>query len=98
MTVGYEIFLFKLVFKLGDVVIWGARRLQELRMDLNFQKCLQVLLGRVVHFQGRLCRIFFGKLSLEVVPARLTPGFRVKFGVGRVSWYQSIRLFDSFLF
>ena len=26
----------------------------------------------------------FSKFSLEVVPARLTPGFRVKFGVGRV--------------
>ncbi len=25
---------------------------------------------------------FFGKFSLEVVPAGLTPGFRVKFGVG----------------
>ena len=81
MAVGYEIFLFKLVFKLGDVVIWGARRLQELWMDLNFQKCLQVLLGRVVHFQGRFAESF-GKFSLEVVPAGLTSGFRVKFGAG----------------
>ena len=33
----------------------------------------------------------FSKFSLEVVPARLTLGFRVKFRVGRVSWYQSFR-------
>ena len=52
---------------------------------------------RVVHFQGRFSRIF-GKFSLEVDPAGFTTGFRLKSGVGLVSWYQSIRLFDSFLF
>ena len=50
---------------------------------------------RVVHFQERLCRIF-GKFSLKVDPAGFTLGFRVKFGVGPVSWYQSIRLSDSY--
>ena len=39
---------------------------------------------RVVHFQGRLCRIF-GKFSLKVDPAGFTLGFRVKFWVGLVT-------------
>ena len=38
MAVGYEIFLFKLVIKLGDVVIWGARRLQEFMVGFKFSK------------------------------------------------------------
>ncbi len=38
MAVGYEIFLFKLVIKLGDVVIWGARRLQEFKVGFKFSK------------------------------------------------------------
>lgn len=49
-------------------------------------KCMHVLLGRVVHFQGMLYP-FFGKLSLEVVPTGFTSGFKVKFGVGLDSWY-----------
>ena len=39
------------------------------------------LTGRVVNFQGRFAE-FFGKFSLEVVPAGLTSGFRVKFAAG----------------
>ena len=38
MAVGYEIFLFKLVIKLGDVVIWGARRLQEFMVGIKFSE------------------------------------------------------------
>ena len=37
MAVGYEIFLFKLVIKLGDV-IWGARRLQEFMVGFKFSE------------------------------------------------------------
>ena len=56
MAVGYEIFLFKLVIKLGDVVIWGARRLQEFMVGFKFSDVFAVFfLGRVIHFQGRLC-------------------------------------------
>ena len=40
---------------------------------------------RVVHFQGRLCRIF-GKFSLKVDPAGFTLGFKVKFRMGPVSF------------
>ena len=38
MAVGFEFFLFKLVFKLGDVVIWGARRLQEFMDGFKFSE------------------------------------------------------------
>ncbi len=34
MAVGYEIIL----FKLGDVVIWGARRLQEFKVGFKFSE------------------------------------------------------------
>ena len=77
-------FSIKLVNKLGDAVMWGARRLQEERVIYRWilLKCMHVfLLGRVVHFQGRLYR-FFGKFSLEVNPAGLISSFRMKFGVG----------------
>ena len=38
MAVGYEIFLFKLEIKLGDVVIWGAQRLQEFMDGFKFSE------------------------------------------------------------
>ena len=68
----------------GVEAVWFGYR----SVKLDFQV-------RVVHFQGRLCRIF-GKFSLKVDPAGFTLGFRVKFGVGPVSWYQSIRLSDFY--
>ncbi|KAL6203298.1 hypothetical protein ACLB2K_026998 [Fragaria x ananassa] len=40
----------------------------------------KVFLGRVVHFQGRLCGLL-GNFSLEVVPVEFTSGFNVKFEV-----------------
>ncbi len=57
MAVGYEIFLFKLVIKLGDVVIWGARRLQEFKVGFGFFRSV--------------CRYFIRKgcpFSREVMP------------------------------
>ena len=45
-------------------MIWGAQRLQEFKVGLKtFGSVCRFSLGRVVHFQGRLCR-FFGNIFL----------------------------------
>ena len=76
----------------------GSTKAPGVMDGFKFSEVFAGFIRKGCPFSREVMSNFFGKLSLEVVSARLTPGFRVKFGVGRVSWYQSIRLFDSFLF
>ena len=58
MAVSYEIFLFKLVFKLGDVVIWGARRLQEFMDGFKFSEVFAGFIRKGYPFSREVILIF----------------------------------------
>ncbi|KAL6124894.1 hypothetical protein ACLB2K_077402 [Fragaria x ananassa] len=70
-------------FKVFDAMVERemGRTLKCLRSDNGGEYTLN-------EFRGRFAESF-GKFSLEVVPAGLTSGFRVKFGTALDSWYQS---------
>ncbi len=71
-------------------MILGSKKAPSFEAGLfGYRSVSWIFQVKVVHFQGRLCRIF-GKFSLEVDSAGFTLGFSVKFRVGPDSWYQSL--------